>query len=148
MSWYGSELTTVMFTSPGATPSSLIRRAAPSAAHRPANPDPSTTTSLTGLTLAARYPRYGDPTPTRRGELSHRPGARSPDKRGLRPISASRSCRLFRDCVQCCSGLVDLVVCVGNHGGGGHRLTLVGERFVSLVAEHIAQMGDRGGELG
>src|ERR1700691_1439807 len=59
MSWYGSELTTVMFTSPGATPSSSIRRAAPRAAHRPANPEPSTTTSLTGLTLAARYPRYG-----------------------------------------------------------------------------------------
>ena len=25
-----------------------------------------------------------------------------------------------------CSGLVDLVVCVGRHGGGGHRLTLAG----------------------
>ena len=39
-------------------------------------------------------------------------------------------CRLFRDSVQFCSGLVDLVVCVGRHGGGGHRLTLAGERFV------------------
>jgi hypothetical protein len=27
-----------------------------------------------------------------------------------------------------CSGLVDLVVCVRHHRGGGHRLTLAGER--------------------
>ena len=33
-------------------------------------------------------------------------------------------------------------------GGGGHRLTLVGERFVGLVAEDIAQVGDRGGDFG
>jgi hypothetical protein len=57
-------------------------------------------------------------------------------------------CRLFRDGVQFRSGLVDLVVCVRRHHGGGHRLTLVGERFVSLVAEHIAQVRDRGAELG
>ena len=37
-----------------------------------------------------------------------------------------------------CSGLVDLVVCVRRHGGGGHRLALAGERFVGLVAEDIA----------
>src|SRR6516162_7579001 len=43
-----------------------------------------------------------------------------------------------------CSGLVDLVVCVGRHGGGGHRLTLAGERFIGLVAEDITQVGDRG----
>ena len=42
------------------------------------------------------------------------------------------------------SGLVDLVVCVRRHGGGGHRLTLAGERFVGRVAEDIAQVGDRG----
>src|ERR1700733_11557360 len=36
---------------------------------------------------------------------------------------------LFRDGVQFCSGLVDLVVGVGRQGGGGHRLTLAGERF-------------------
>jgi hypothetical protein len=47
-----------------------------------------------------------------------------------------------------CSGLVDLVVCVGRHGGGGHRLTLAGERFVGLVAEDIAEVGDRGGDFG
>ena len=47
-----------------------------------------------------------------------------------------------------CSGLVDLVVCVGHHFGGGHRLTLAGERFVGLVAEDIAQVGDRGGDFG
>ena len=47
-------------------------------------------------------------------------------------------CRLFLDRVQFCSGLVDLVVCVGHHGGGGHRLTLAGERFVGLVAEDTA----------
>src|ERR1700758_5285696 len=45
---------------------------------------------------------------------------------------------LFRDGVQFCSGLVDLVVGVRRHGGGGHRLTLAGERFVGLVAEDIA----------
>ena len=37
-----------------------------------------------------------------------------------------------------CSGLVDLVVCVGHHGGGGHRLALAGERVVGLVAEDRA----------
>ena len=37
-----------------------------------------------------------------------------------------------------CSGLVDLVVCVGRHRGGGHRLALAGERFVGLVAEDVA----------
>ena len=47
-----------------------------------------------------------------------------------------------------CSGLVDLVVGVGHHLGGGHRLTLTGERFVGLLAEHIAQVGDGGAELG
>jgi hypothetical protein len=45
--------------------------------------------------------------------------------------------RLFRDGVQFCSGLVDLIVCVRRHGGGGHRLTLAGERLVGLVAEDI-----------
>ena len=59
-----------------------------------------------------------------------------------------RICGLFRDGVQFCSGLVDLVVGVGHHGGGGHRLALVGERFVGLVAEHFAQVGDRGVDLG
>ena len=41
-----------------------------------------------------------------------------------------------------------MVVCVGHHGGGGHRLALAGERFVGLVAEDIAQVGDRGVDLG
>ena len=45
---------------------------------------------------------------------------------------------LFRDGVQLCSGLVDLVVCVRRHGGGGHRSALASERFVGLVAEDIA----------
>jgi hypothetical protein len=49
---------------------------------------------------------------------------------------------LFRDCVEFCSGPADLVVCVGRHGGGGHRPALAGERFVGLVAEDIAEMGD------
>src|SRR6202051_2715010 len=47
-----------------------------------------------------------------------------------------------------CSGLVDLVVGVGRDGGGGHRLTALGERFVGLVAEYFAEVGDRGAELG
>ena len=49
---------------------------------------------------------------------------------------------------QFCSGLVDLVVGVGRHSGGGHRFTLAGQGFVGLVAEDIAQVGDRGIELG
>ena len=47
-----------------------------------------------------------------------------------------------------CSGLADLVVCVGRHGGGGHRLALAGERFVGRLAEYIAEVGDRGAQLG
>jgi hypothetical protein len=54
---------------------------------------------------------------------------------------------LFRDRVQFCLGLVDLVVCVRHHGRGGHRLTLLGERFIGLVAEDFAEVGDRGGDL-
>jgi hypothetical protein len=42
---------------------------------------------------------------------------------------------LFRDRVQFCSGLVDLVVGVGRHLGGGHRFAMAGERFVGRVAE-------------
>jgi hypothetical protein len=49
---------------------------------------------------------------------------------------------------ECCSGLVDLVICVRHHLGRSHHLTLVGERFVGRVAEDLAQVGDRGGELG
>ena len=44
----------------------------------------------------------------------------------------------FETSVQFCSGLVDLVVGVGHHLGGGHRLALAGERFVGLVAEDLA----------
>ena len=51
-------------------------------------------------------------------------------------------CGLLRDSVQFCSGLVDLVVGVRHHPGGGHRLALAGERFVGLVVEDIAQVGD------
>ena len=47
-----------------------------------------------------------------------------------------------------CSGLVDLVVGVGRHGGGRHRLTLAGKRFIGLVAKGIAEVGDRGGDFG
>ena len=51
--------------------------------------------------------------------------ARSPDTRVLRRTSASRRSRLFRDDVQFCSGLVDLVVGVGHHLVG-RRLALAG----------------------
>ena len=47
-----------------------------------------------------------------------------------------------------CSGLVDLVVGVGHNLCGGHRLTLAGERFVGRLAEDVAEVGDRGAELG
>jgi hypothetical protein len=65
----------------------------------------------------------------------------------MRRTSASRRCRLFRDGVQFCSGLVDLAVGIGHHLGGGHRLTLSGERFVGRPTEHIAEVSDRGAEL-
>jgi hypothetical protein len=44
-------------------------------------------------------------------------------------------------------GLVDLVVSVRRHGGGGHCLTFPGERFVGRVAEDIAEVDDRGGDF-
>src|SRR5271169_2522108 len=46
------------------------------------------------------------------------------------------------------SGLVNLVVRVGRHRGGGRRLTLAGQRFVARLTEDLAQVGDRGGDLG
>ena len=55
---------------------------------------------------------------------------------------------LFRDGVQFCSGLVDLVVGVGHHLSGGHGFALLGERFVGLVAEDITEVGDCGIDLG
>ena len=61
----------------------------------------------------------------------------APDTR-LRLTFETLVCRLFRDGVQLCSGLVDLVVGVGRHVGSGHRCALVGERVVDLVAEDIA----------
>ena len=41
-----------------------------------------------------------------------------------------------------------MVVGVGHHFGGGHGLALAGERFVGLVAECLAEVGDRGAEFG
>ena len=64
------------------------------------------------------------------------------------PSFESLVCRLFRDGVQFCSGLVDLVVSVGRHSGGGHRFTLAGERFVGPVAEDVAEVGDQVGDFG
>src|ERR1700744_23318 len=58
--------------------------------------------------------------------------------------SLTSVCGLFRSCVQLCSGLVDLVVCVGCHGNGGHRFAFTGERFVGLVAENIAEVAMAG----
>ena len=55
---------------------------------------------------------------------------------------------LSRDGVQLCSGLVDLVVCVGHHGGGGHRFALAGERFVGRLTEDTAEVGDCCGDFG
>ena len=51
---------------------------------------------------------------------------------------------LFRDRVQFCSGLVDLVVGVRHHRAGSHRLALSGKRFVGPVAEDIAKVGNCG----
>jgi hypothetical protein len=43
---------------------------------------------------------------------------------------------------------IDFAVREGGHGGGGHRFALVGELFVRLVAEDIAEVRDRGVEFG
>ena len=54
------------------------------------------------------------------------PGAATPS-----PVSAgnglSRDSRNSTRVFEFCSGLVDLVVCVGCHGGGGHRFAFAGE---------------------
>jgi hypothetical protein len=55
--------------------------------------------------------------------------------------------RLFRDPFQLRSGLVDLVIGVRDDGGRGHRLAIAGERFVGLIAEHLAEVLDGGGQL-
>ncbi len=73
---------------------------------------------------------------------------RSPFPRSkLRLTFETLVCRLFRDGLQFCSGLVDLIVGIRHHFRGGHRFTLAGERFVGLVAEDIAEVGDRGGDF-
>ncbi len=46
-----------------------------------------------------------------------------------------------------CSGLVDLVVCVGCHGCGGHRLTLTGQRFVGRLAEDQLVAGGEASQI-
>ena len=87
-----------------------------------------------GTCVGYLYGATGAP-PRRVGPCSEE----SRDKRlvVLRSTSASRRCRLFRDSVQFCSSLVDLVVGVGCHFGGGHRFSPAGERLVGLVAEDI-----------
>src|SRR5215472_424307 len=62
----------------------------------------------------------------------------TPTTRRAPPLLRGHSAGVF----EFCSGLVDLVVGVGHHGGGGHRLALAGERFVGLVAEGFAEVGD------
>jgi hypothetical protein len=69
-------------------------------------------------------------------------GARWPLSRWTR--DSRNSTRVF----EFCSGLVDLVVCVGRHLGGGHCFTRAGERFVGRVAEDIAKVDDRCAEFG
>jgi hypothetical protein len=46
------------------------------------------------------------------------------------------------------AGLVDLVEGVGHHGSGGHGCASPGECFLSLVAEDLAEVGDRRLDLG
>ena len=95
------------------------------------------------------------PRPDRGTSESHRPGRRPRQYRftaGQRCPSYRRTifdtkfetlmCRLLRDSVQICSRLVDLVVSVGRHGGGRHRLTLAGERLIGLVADGRAARGE------
>ena len=81
------------------------------------------------------------------GRLARRPGTLAESvPEILTRIFETLVTRLFRDCVQFCSGLVDLVVGVRHHGGGGYRFALTGERSVGLVAENITEVGDRGGD--
>ena len=56
--------------------------------------------------------------------------------------------RLFRDRIQRCLGLVDLVIRIRHHVGGGHGLSHAGERFIGLVAEDITKVGDCRIQLG
>ena len=49
---------------------------------------------------------------------------------------------LFRDGLQLCSGLVDLVACIRGDGRRRHRRTLAGDGFVGVVTEDVAQVGD------
>jgi hypothetical protein len=86
--------------------------------------------------VADHHSRRGRPTP-RGGRAAARQGPRRchdgcwvgpvTGYTFLRRTSASHRCRLFRDRVQFCSGLVDLVVGIRRHGGGGHRFALAGE---------------------
>jgi hypothetical protein len=72
--------------------------------------------------------------------LGHRTGRgllHKCSQRGITYPGSCLVCGLFRARVEFCSGLFDLVVGVGHHRGGGHRLTLAGERFVGLVAEEF-----------
>jgi len=82
-----------------------------------------------------------------RGNSTQRSTSFGPPAAPTQPTASTpegHSARVF----QFCSGLVDLVVGVRRHGGGGHRLTLAGERFVGLVAEDITEVGDRGADFG
>lgn len=84
-------------------------------------------------TRSAAWRGVGEPgaeTAFRDGYLRHN-DLRKPLTSKLR--ARCLKCGLFRDAVEFCSRLVNLVVCVVRHGGGRHRLTLAGERFVGLV---------------
>src|SRR6476646_5853102 len=81
------------------------------------------------------------------GRLARRPGTLAESVPAtLTGIFERLEC-LFRDGLQFCSGLVDLVVCVRDYGSGRHPFALTGERFVGLVAEHIAEVGDRSADF-
>jgi hypothetical protein len=56
-------------------------------------------------------------------------------------IDECRRCVLFRDSVQFCSGLVELVVGVGHHGDGGIGFARAGERFLGLLPEALTKTG-------
>ena len=57
-----------------------------------------------------------------------------------RRTPASLRCRLFRDSVQLCSGPVDLIMYVGRHLGGGHRVALAGGPRQRLSSENPRRM--------
>ena len=80
-------------------------------------------------------------------------GAEQPRQDEVRPQTQCACSALVTVIQRCwvfefCSGLVDLVVCIRRHRRRGHFRALPGERFVSLLAEDMAEVRNRGIDIG